>query len=130
MKSLTDLKQLAEPVFKANPKADKLLATSDGQFFLEKNKNAADFHAKNKGGLRIYTIDRDGSIEDSNEDKDEQPVKLSAEERIEKINAMTSIEEVEAALVEEKAKTVKAAGLEKIEALKAAAGSEEGTEEN
>jgi len=133
MKSLTDLKKLAEPVFKANPKVDKLLATSDGQFFLEKNKNAAEFHAKKKGGnqaLRIYTIDRDGSIEDSNEDKDEQPAKLSAEERIEKINAMTSIEEVEAALVEEKAKTVKAAGLEKIEALKAAAGSEEGTEEN
>lgn len=114
MKSLDELKQLSIAVFKANPKADVLLATSDGQFFLETNKNAAEFHAKKKGGLKIHTIDREDKSE-SNED-----AKLTAEERIEKIQAMTSVEDVIAALVDEKAKTVKTAGTEKIEALKAA----------
>lgn len=127
MKSLEELKKLSKDVFKNNPKADKLLATSDGQFFLEKNKNAAEFHAKKNGGLKIHTFERTEEKSADSKDAKEAGVKLTAEERIEKINAMTSVKEVEAALVEEKAKTVKAAGAEKIAALKAA--KEEGSEE-
>jgi hypothetical protein len=54
--SLDELRELAKPTFKANPKADKLYATSDGQFFLEDKKNAAEFHAK-QAKVKVYEVE-------------------------------------------------------------------------
>ena len=51
------LQELAQSVFKDNPKKESLLATGDGQFFFKESKIAAHNHASNNGGLKIYTID-------------------------------------------------------------------------
>lgn len=115
MKNIEALKKEAAGIFAVNPDEKKLLATADGQFFLEKNRNAAEFHARKQGGkvpLTIHEIEADEVQE-----KKEVTPKLSAEERIAKINEMQTIEEVEAALIDEKAKTVKTAGEERIAAL-------------
>jgi len=58
--SESDLEAKAKDVFQANPEAKALLATSDGNFFLEGKENAANLHARQVGGqktpLKIYTI--------------------------------------------------------------------------
>lgn len=43
--------------FVANPKADKLLVTPDGNCFLEENKNAAQYHAR-VTGTKLTTYER------------------------------------------------------------------------
>lgn len=48
-------KKIAEnvkAVFKAHPKVDKVLATSDGNVFLLKDKSAAENHARKDGRLK------------------------------------------------------------------------------
>ena len=111
-KSLNELQELAAEAFKFNKGEKTLLVTSDGQVFLEKNRNAAEYHAKKAGGKQPLTIH-----EMDKEEKEE--VKLSAEDRIAAIELMDSVAEVEAALKEEKAKTVKAAGEKRIAELSA-----------
>lgn len=56
--SKKELTEKAAPVFKNHPKAGVLYATTDGQFFL--NKNRRDLHA-NASNLGIYDISRDES---------------------------------------------------------------------
>lgn len=83
MKSLDELKRLSKDVFKSNPKADKLLATSDGQFFLEKNKNAAEFHAKKNGGLKIHEFTKEGKqVEDETKAESEAKAEQEAEVKV------------------------------------------------
>jgi hypothetical protein len=117
-------------LFDNNPDTDRLILTSDGQAFARKND--ASFHASSLSDKSTTTVFRadyvnasaspdapDGKSDDGNTGKsDEVKVKLSAEDRIAKINACTTAEEVNALLVDEKAKTVLAAGEEKLESFK------------
>ena len=48
-KSPTELKALAQDAFEANKSENTVLVTSDGQCFLEKNRNAAENHSRKKG---------------------------------------------------------------------------------
>lgn len=60
--NLQQLNERALAVFEANPTADKLIASSDGQFFLPAKQNAANNHCKEKGKpgspLKQYVIER------------------------------------------------------------------------
>jgi len=117
--SQKELVKLAAEVFKSDEKCDELLATADGQFFHGDKKNAAQLNARNKGGktpLKVYEIKRSESLPkgDANQDG-----KLSAEERIGLINSSDTVEMVNGLLEGEKAKTVLAAGVEKIADLEA-----------
>jgi hypothetical protein len=70
--SLEDLKRQAIEIFKRNPDAKLVYATTDGNIFLGKNKNSAELHAKSTGGLKIYEITnpnyKTAAIADTDED--------------------------------------------------------------
>lgn len=68
----TELQKKAEEVFQANPKVEKLLVTSDGQCFFPEKKNAAHFHAKSNGGLKIHEIERPAKSEKAKAKSDEE----------------------------------------------------------
>lgn len=53
----SELEKNAKPVFDFNPKAEKLYATSDGNYFLEEAKHLAQDHA-NKIGCKLVEISR------------------------------------------------------------------------
>jgi hypothetical protein len=61
--SLAALIALAQPVFKANPKADKVFATSDGNIFLPDAHNAARNHGRQEK-LEVHEISRTGATSD------------------------------------------------------------------
>lgn len=67
--SLSALIILAKDVFKRFPDENKVFATSDGNIFLEKKKNAAAAH-KRAAGVSIYEITREMAekVEESQED--------------------------------------------------------------
>ena len=121
-------KDKIKALFENNPDADKLIITSDGQAFAKRND--ASFHASTLGVKTTNVVFRadyvNGNVQEAvNTDADNKVkegaangIKLSAEERIEKINACTTKDEVNALLEGEKAKTVIAAGEEKIESFK------------
>lgn len=71
--SKTALNEKAVPVFKVHPNATVLYATSDGQFFL--NKNRAELHA-NGNKLSVHDISRP-EVED-------EPAKAPKEEPVAK----------------------------------------------
>jgi len=119
---MKNLQSIAEGFFKKNPKTKKVYVTSDGYVFI--NKNAADLHAKhNPSGKKLsvqmfenLTGDKPDSGASTGSATGKEK-KLSAEERIEKINKAQTPEEVETLLKGEKAKTVKEAGQKKIAEL-------------
>lgn len=53
-----ELQQNAAPVFDANPEADRLIATSDGHYFLPAAESLAKDHARRQGA-KLFTIYRD-----------------------------------------------------------------------
>lgn len=55
------LQEMAKPVFESNPNVDSLLATRDGQFFIPQKACAAQNHARLKGGLEIYKIQKESA---------------------------------------------------------------------
>jgi len=130
---MENLQKIAQGFFKKNPDVEKVYVTSDGYVFLK--KNAADLHAQhNPAGkkLSVKVFENEIAIPKqvlaglsqapSNDSEDKtggasSEKKLSAEERIEKINEAQTPEEVEALLKGEKAKTVKEAGQKKIAEL-------------
>lgn len=60
MKTLpqSELKKRAQDVFDFHPNEKKVLATADGNIFLESKKNAAELHARLNGGLTIHEFSR------------------------------------------------------------------------
>lgn len=100
---------MSKNVFKKNPNLKEYHETSDGVKFYTKH-DAAN-HARSLKDKKVNHV----TAGDLN--AVEKPVKKSAEERIEFINSLETVEDVEAALKDESAKTVKAAGAEKIEEL-------------
>lgn len=114
-----------EKVFKANPSLKAYFETSDGtKFFTENN---AKNHAKSLENKAVKKIERGAVVSSDNKQKsntsnsDKGNKKASTEERIAAINALDTVEAVTEALKGETAKTVKAAGAEKIKALEASA---------
>ena len=61
--SLIALTALAQETFAANPKADKVFATADGNIFLPDAHNAARNHARQEK-LEVHEISRTGSTSD------------------------------------------------------------------
>ena len=97
-------KAATKTIWDANPSMKKYYKTSDG------NK----FYSKADAKLHAVTA----KLEDREIETVNRPApKLNAEERIEAIKAMETVEEVQAALKDEKASTVKAAGEARIKEL-------------
>ncbi len=110
--SKTQLKEQATEVFKQYPNTEALYATSDGQFFLEKNR--ADLHA-NENKLSVMNIEKDWTIStasagsatksaaDVSKDETEKSSEhhLSVDELQEKVKACTDTAELKQWLEEE-----------------------------
>ncbi|CDF80573.1 hypothetical protein BN863_28610 [Formosa agariphila KMM 3901] len=92
--SKADLQKKAQGVFKSYPDADKLFATTDGQFFLDQNR--ANLHAGAKG--KVIEVENDAVLE-STETKTGKTLK--AEDLIANAKDIETIEAVEAAIVQE-----------------------------
>mgnify|MGYP000226998846 CR=1 FL=1 len=110
---MADLKKIAAATFKNNKDAKAVHVTADGQAFV--NKNRANLHANsNKSGkaLKVVTFQASEFVKDNSDSS-----KADAPTRIANIQKLETVAEVEAALKDETAKTVLAAGKEKIEAL-------------
>ena len=56
--NLAKIKAKAQGIMKEH-KIKKVYATADGQVFLPNKKQAADFHAKQNSGLKVYEIKRE-----------------------------------------------------------------------
>lgn len=98
-------------VFKQHPNLKECFQTSDDKCFFK--EDVAKEHAR-KSKLKDKSVKK---LINTGSEKETKEKKLSAEERIEAINAMTSIKAVEQALDGERAKTILEAGANKIEAL-------------
>ncbi len=61
--SLATLMATAQPVFAANPDADKVFATADGNVFLPHALNLARHHGR-QNGLEVHEISRVGRVSD------------------------------------------------------------------
>lgn len=139
-----EAKETIRQAFEGNPDKEMLIATSDGQCFT--NKGLANLHAKGLHDSEIKVVVRKDYVVETAEEEilgqaegePEAPsqaeetnvkeqtnkldttgavVKLTSEQRIERINEVTSIEELELLLKDEKAKTVIEAGKLKRESL-------------
>lgn len=64
-----ELKATIKSCFIANPKADKLLVTPDGQCFFETSKSAAEFHAR-RNQYKIDTVERKNYVDEKQEPSD------------------------------------------------------------
>jgi len=103
---MKDLQKIANDFFAANPDVEKVYVTTDGFVFL--TQNAAHLHKTtnaNQKKLEVKVFENNAPAKG----KEPKPVKLTAEQRIEKIKAMTSVEEIDAFIKGDKAKTVLAA---------------------
>ena len=108
---MANLKEIANQVFEKNKEAEKVFVTSDGVPFL--SQNAATLHATTnpigkKLKIKVFTKEADST---------NPPTKLTAEQRIAKIENLKTVAEVEAFLKGEKAKTVIEAGKNRIDEL-------------
>lgn len=108
-------------VFEANPGCDHIYVTTDGVPFLDSHRARVHQKAINPDA-KVEVVTRFAA---PMEVEEIEVIKLTAEQRIEAINACQTIEEVEALLVGESAKTVKAAGQIKIEQLNKEGGNNE-----
>jgi len=117
-------------VFKAHPKLEKYFKTSDGTKFFQEHD--AITHGKSLKDKTVEPVKRPAEVEadepvkkpgTKKPEKDSTPGELTpmqkAKLRIEAIEKMETVAEVEKALEEETAKSVKAAGQERIEAIEA-----------
>lgn len=89
--SKADLEKKAQGVFKDYPKADKVFATTDGQFFLDENR--ANLHAGAKG--KVIEIANEGTSEGESTKDTIKP--KSAEDLITEAKAIETIDLVEVA---------------------------------
>ena len=120
------LQQIANDFFAKNKDVEKVYVTDDGFVFLK--KNTADLHATTNADNKKLSVTKferakvkpDTSTSPETEGAGKGPgkgpdkkTKLTAEQRIEKIKAMTSVEEIDAFIKGDKAVTVKAAAAER-----------------
>lgn len=117
--NIEELKEKAQSIAEFN-KVDKILATADGQFFLEADINAARFHAK-KNGYELHELKY--AVEETSPISEKKTV----EERIAVINLTGDIAGIENLLKGEKSKQVLQAASERMEAIKAEDTSDERT---
>ena len=97
-----------QEVFKTYPKVDEFFETSDEQKFF--NESDAKNHARKLKDKHISKLERGVEMA-------KQSSKPSAEERIEAIGKLETVEAVNEALKGETAKTVKQAGEDRIAEL-------------
>ncbi|NJB83620.1 hypothetical protein [Wenyingzhuangia aestuarii] len=109
-------------VFQEHKNLKEYHETSDGNRFFD--VLVAKNHAKGLKEKEVKSYKR----EDHKPEKKEKEVKLTAEDRAKAVEVLETIEAVEDALKDEKAKTVLAAGAKRIEELTAAS-SGAGTDE-
>ena len=107
---MKDLQKIANDFFTANPDVEKVYVTTDGFVFL--TSNAANLHKNTNAEKKKLSV-KEFENNAPAKGKEPTPVKLTAEQRIEKIKAMTSVEEIDAFIKGEKAVTVKAAAAER-----------------
>lgn len=125
--SLEQLEELTKGFFKSNPEEQECLATSDGNIFFSKHRNAAEMHSRGNGGLTIHTISRSKMSVVPKDENDQVGEKLNAKETIELINAAETIEALDAILKDEERKSVlKAAEVKRTELEKALDASQKG----
>lgn len=109
-----ELKELSKKVFEQFPNAKVVFAVEDGNIFLSEHRARA--HA---GKDKVYAIEKDGDSEDSKQANTSNEVKLSAPERVAKIQEATTPEELEL-FKGDKAKTVQEAYELKLQELQKA----------
>ena len=107
---MKDLQKIANDFFAANPDVEKVYVTTDGFVFL--TSNAANLHKNTNAEKKKLSV-KEFENNAPAKGKEPTPVKLTAEQRIEKIKAMTSVEEIDAFIKGDKAVTVKAAAAER-----------------
>lgn len=112
--SLDELKEKGLEIARFN-KECKVLATSDGQFFLE--SNAAEFHAS-KNGLKVHILEYPENTITT--DSEAKPASKSVEERIEAIRNTGDLAVIENLLKGERSKQVQEAATARIEEIKIA----------
>ena len=125
--SKKEIKERAVAAFKANPEADKLLATSDGQFFLVQNKNAAELNARIKGKpgepLKIYEVEREdlkaSKTGQSSGSEEQDFSKMTVSQVVSAVKEIEDVEILEAALEVVDSKGGKEAIAKRIEELSA-----------
>jgi SOS-response transcriptional repressor LexA len=103
-----------EKVFKQHQSISSFFETSDGTKFF--TKNLAQHHAKSLEDKAVKEVKKSAK-QNSPDSKTNKSIKLGASERIEAINALETVEAIELALKDETAKTVIAAGEEKIKTI-------------
>ena len=92
--SKAELEKKAKDVFKEYPSAKSLFATTDGQFFLDKNR--ANLHAGAKGN--VIEIENEFEAHSKSNSKDSDSIKpKSADTLIEEAKTIESIDLVELA---------------------------------
>lgn len=94
--SESELKELAQGVFEQFPNAKEVYATSDGNIFLSENR--ANLHAGKDGNVYPFKREEKAAVE----------TQLKAVDAVAKIQAATSMEELEAFKTDER-KSVKEA---------------------
>lgn len=124
-------------VFKRNPKLEKLFTTADGTAFY--HEGDARVHARTLADKTVATITRDDVAKEDSQKAPEAPEKgpkksaqkedgkkvadltpmQKAKLRIDAINELNTVEEIEQALSEERAKSVLKAGADRIAAIQA-----------
>lgn len=108
LKSKAQLQELAKPIFEKNKKLEYVFATGDGNVFLPESENAAKLHGNEKG-LKVYELQRP-SAEDA-------PAKKTVDERIDSVETMDSIQEIQEAIKDERSSKVKSAGQARIKSI-------------
>lgn len=110
---------MSNNVFKQHPRLESYHETSDGiKFFTESN---AKNHAKSLKDKKVKVVER--SEENDAPKKDTEPKASNpmqaAKLRVDEINALQRVEEIEKALEGETAKSVKKAAADRIAAIQA-----------
>lgn len=104
---------MAKEIFEQNPKLDVIYKTSDKTlFYTELN---AKSHARTLENKKVDKVTRESVLKSVNPKSDSN--KPNAEQRIETIKGLDTVDAVKAALKGEKATTVKFAGTKRIEEL-------------
>ncbi|WP_166964611.1 hypothetical protein [Yeosuana marina] len=91
--SKAELEKKAQDVFKDYPKADKVFATTDGQFFLDENR--ANLHAGAKGKVIEIANEDTSESNDTNKPKNAEAL-ITEAKTIETIDLVESAKDIEA----------------------------------
>lgn len=105
-------------IFERHPNLQRVYQTADGTNFYEEGD--ARNHARSLKNKEVKTVERGSESKKKSSDKESKISAFqSAKSRIEAINELNTVEEIEQALEEETAKTVLKAGADRIATIQA-----------